>query len=160
MSEHVLASEDRGHPNGCGTCRANRGELRAPGGAIYDDGLWRVEHRLEPEVAGWLVVKPLRHVTAFAALTEPEASAFGALMRRVMSALTSIVSPVKIYMVMFSEQEGFEHIHVHVIPRSSDVPEQFRGPGIFDYGGKARWADAEAIAERVRELVARNLTSR
>ena len=28
----------------CGTCRANRGEFPTPGGVIYQDGLWRLEH--------------------------------------------------------------------------------------------------------------------
>jgi hypothetical protein len=40
----------------CGTCRANRGELPSPGGYVFDDGLCRVEHVIEPlPMLGWLV---------------------------------------------------------------------------------------------------------
>ena len=57
----------------CGTCRANRGELRAPGGVIYEDGLWRLEHLLEPvPFAGWLVLKQLRHIESLAEMNPDE----------------------------------------------------------------------------------------
>jgi hypothetical protein len=43
---------------GCMACRANRGELHPPGGVIYDDGLWRLEHMLMPAVLpGWLILR-------------------------------------------------------------------------------------------------------
>ena len=45
----------------CVGCQANRGEIVAPGGALYDDGLWRLEHTFEPfPMVGWLILKPLR----------------------------------------------------------------------------------------------------
>lgn len=134
----------------CGTCRANRGELRAPGGVVYRDLLWRVEHKLEPlQIAGWLVAKPLRHVTAFAGLSDEEASSFGPLMRAVMSALTNVLSPAKVYLLLLAEQEGFEHIHFHLIPRAADLPKEFRGLAILHYDSKPTWAEAEAVAAAV-----------
>src|SRR5947209_5697872 len=61
---------DDGAREGCLTCRANRGEIVAPGGVIYEDALWRLEHSLEPiPMIGWLILKPLRHVEAFADFT-------------------------------------------------------------------------------------------
>lgn len=138
----------------CGTCRANRGDLRAPGGVVYQDPLWRVEHKLEPlQIAGWLVAKPLRHVTAFAHLTEDEAGSFGPLMRRVMSALTDVVSPAKVYLLLLAEQEGFEHIHFHLIPRRVDIPPKHRGIAILHYDEKPTWAQAEAVAAAVHKRV-------
>ncbi|MGH7763205.1 MAG: hypothetical protein ACREOM_02155, partial [Candidatus Dormibacteraceae bacterium] len=51
----------------CGTCRANRGELPAPGGVIHQDEHWRLEHIIPPlPMAGWLVLKPLRHIESVA----------------------------------------------------------------------------------------------
>ena len=47
----------------CLACRANRGELSPPGGVIYDDGLWRLEHLLMPAVLpGWLVLLVAGHL--------------------------------------------------------------------------------------------------
>ena len=42
---------------GCMACDANAGRLKAPGGVIYEDDLWRVEHALSPALLrGWLIV--------------------------------------------------------------------------------------------------------
>jgi diadenosine tetraphosphate (Ap4A) HIT family hydrolase len=80
------------------TCKANRGELRAPGGVIHNDALWQVEHILEPlPMLGWLIVKALRHVTAFADLTDDEAATFGPLVRRSMAALQRATAAEKVY---------------------------------------------------------------
>ncbi len=118
----------------CGTCQANRGELRAPGGIIYDDGLWRLEHALEPvPLAGWLVLKPLRHVESMADLTSEEAAAFGPLVARVTAAIEHLLAPARTYLCLFAEADGFAHIHFHLIPRAPDLPREYHGPRIFEH---------------------------
>jgi len=68
----------------CLTCRITRGELPSPGGAIYEDNLWQMQHDIEPiSLIGWLILKPLRHAEAFAELTVREAAMFGPLTRRI-----------------------------------------------------------------------------
>ena len=117
----------------CGTCRANRGELPTPGGVIYQDAWWRAEHIIEPiPLAGWLVLKPLRHVEAFADLTLEEAASFGPLVRRITMAMREVLKPTKIYVCQFSEAQDFAHIHFHLIPRFAATPPESRGPGVFD----------------------------
>ncbi len=144
----------------CGTCRANRGELPAPGGVIYQDASWRLEHILAPiPLAGWLVLKPLRHVEAMADLSSEEAAAFGPLVRRITRAMREVLQPAKVYLCQFSEAEHFAHIHFHLIPRSADIPKERRGPAVFDLlsaaaqGGRklAPLEEAERIAAAVRE---------
>ena len=54
-----------------------------PGGVLYDDGLWRVEHAVAPTpMLGWLVAKPLRHVEFLDELTGAEAEAMGRVLPR------------------------------------------------------------------------------
>lgn len=145
----------------CLTCAANRGELKAPGGVIYEDGLWRIEHILEPiPLAGWLIAKPLRHVTSFPELTDEEAAAYGVVMHRAARALQKVTDAEKTYLCLFAEAPGFVHIHVHLIPAMRDWPPERRGPAVFDLIGEARRrgdladrADAVAIAARVRSLL-------
>jgi hypothetical protein len=64
---------------GCGTCRANRGEIPAPGGVIHQDALWRLEHIFEPipiEFRGPRVFDLLREATELGRnLAEPLAAA-------------------------------------------------------------------------------------
>ena len=144
----------------CGTCRANRGELAAPGGIIFQDAHWRLEHILPPiPLAGWLVLKPLRHVEALGELNTDEADAFGPLAQRVSAALQAVVQPAKVYLCQFSEAEHFAHIHFHLIPRAVDLPPERRGPAIFELLSITRKEgrdlaspdEAERIAFAVRE---------
>lgn len=146
----------------CGTCRANRGEIVAPGGVIHEDPLWRIEHILRPiPMLGWLIAKPIRHVTSFAALTSQEAASFGPLIHRTTRALQRIMDAEKVYLCLFAEAEGFVHIHFHLIPAARGLPIGRRGPAIFDLIGEAKregdLADptaAAAIADRVRAALA------
>jgi diadenosine tetraphosphate (Ap4A) HIT family hydrolase len=146
---------------GCGTCRANRGELAAPGGVVYEDRLWRAEHAIEPiPMVGWLVLKPLRHVESFADLTPEEAAAFGSIAHRLSGAMTRVLGAVKVYLCLFAEAEGFTHIHVHLIPRLPDVPRERRGPRVFEHlreaieqGNRGDVAEAARVAAAIRSAL-------
>ncbi len=106
---------------GCMACDANAGRLTAPGGVIYDDGLWRVEHALTPALLrGWLIVKPRRHVEHLAELTLDEASALGPLIQRVCGALQRALAAERVYVCSFGELVN--HVHFYVLPRYADMP--------------------------------------
>lgn len=120
----------------CVGCQANRGEIVAPGGALYDDGLWRLEHTFEPfPMVGWLILKPLRHVESLADLTPDEAAALGPLLRRITAAMTETLAPARVYAALFAESVA--HVHIHLIPRAPDLPQTQYGPHIFDLLGTA-----------------------
>lgn len=139
----------------CGTCRANRGELPAPGGVIYEDALWRLEHILAPiPMAGWLVLKPLRHVESFADLSAEEAAAFGPLVHGITRAMDAVMRPAKVYLCQFSEAEHFAHIHFHLIPRRADTPPEHRGPAVFALLSAARAGSNLAPVEEAERLAA------
>ena len=112
-------------------------------------------------MAGWLVLKPVRHVESFAELTPEEASAFGPLTRRITMAMTEVIRPAKIYLSMYMEAANSAHLHVHLIPRMDDTPLDRRGPKIFEYVRESNAthsnlgdvALAEQIASRIRLLL-------
>lgn len=144
----------------CIACRANRGKLTAPGGVIYRDELWVLEHILEPiPMAGWLVLKPIRHVESIAELTAEESASLGPLLQWVTAAMTGVLAPAKIYVCMFAESLDCPHIHFHLIPRTPDVPGNRRGPNIFRYlsvagttgRSHAKIDEAVHVAAAVRE---------
>ena len=140
----------------CMACQANTGQLKAPGGVIYEDALWRLEHSLSPApLAGWLVLKTRRHCEGLDRLTEAEAAGLGPLMRRFCAALRAASGAEKIYSILLAE--AVAHVHIHLIPRQPDLPEALRGPRIFDLLGQASQtgigvpdAEAAAMAEAVR----------
>jgi diadenosine tetraphosphate (Ap4A) HIT family hydrolase len=148
----------------CGICKANRGEPPAPGGVIYDDGVWRVDHYFPPiPLLGWLLVKPRRHVTTIADLNADEAARIGPLLQRVAASLTAELASTKVYVANFAEGgEAFAHIHFHVMPRSATHPAEFRGPRVFglwakaaEQGDLAPLADVEALVARLRTALAK-----
>lgn len=145
----------------CVTCRANRGELPAPGGVIYEDAFWRLEHTFEPiPMVGWLVLKPLRHIESVADLTPDEAAGLGPLMQRTAAAMTDILKAVKVYVSLYAEAENAAHIHVHPIPRADGHPADRLGPGVFHFLAEAHregrnLGDIEAAARAADAIRAR-----
>lgn len=53
--------------------------------------------------------------------------------------------------MQLSEAEGFSHLHLHLVPRMPDQPDDVRGPRVFAYlsEDRSRW-----LAEEERDDVA------
>ncbi len=94
---------------------------------------WRVAHAFNSTLPGWLVLLPTRHVASFTELTPEAADELGGLVRRLGTALQAVTGCVKTYLMQFSEAEGFSHLHLHLVPRLPDHPEDVRGPRVFAY---------------------------
>lgn len=37
--------------------------------------------------------------------------------------------------MQFAEQEGHNHVHFHIVPRMSNLPDAYKGANIFQYLG-------------------------
>jgi diadenosine tetraphosphate (Ap4A) HIT family hydrolase len=143
--------------NGCMACDVFEGRLQPPGGRIHEGDQWIVDHSLSPvRLKGWLLLKPKRHVEAFADLTLDEAAALGPLAAAVAAALTRAVAPERVYVCSFGEE--VRHVHIHVVPR-------YRGMDAVSYevlermwSEQSPWAcgdeEAEAVAAAVRAELA------
>ena len=44
---------------------------------------------------------------------------------------------------MFAEVEGFSHLHFHVVPRMSDLPEDRRGPKVSAFLKEEPFSDVQ-----------------
>lgn len=122
-----------------------------PDQAIWVESGWLVAHSFNSALPGWLVVLPLRHVESFHELSDQESQALGTLVRRASGALIQVVGCAKTYAVMFAEAPGFQHLHVHVIPRASDLPEDLQACRVFDY---LKRPEAEWVSQAERERLA------
>jgi diadenosine tetraphosphate (Ap4A) HIT family hydrolase len=121
---------------------------------LYLDERFRISHAWS-SLPGWLVVVPRRHVEALDELSEEEAAALGALVRRASAALREAVGCAKTYVVLFAEQEGFAHVHVHVVPRMDWFGPDERGYHVFDRFLAV--PQEEWVPEAERERLAREL---
>jgi diadenosine tetraphosphate (Ap4A) HIT family hydrolase len=137
-------------------CDVLAGRQRAPGGVIYENAYWMLDHALSPApLRGFLILKPTRHCEHLGELTAEEAAALGPVLRAACAALQRVTGAEKVYVISFGEV--VKHIHFYLIPRL---------PGMTPHGlrlitqifGEGTWActDAEAAetAARVREALA------
>ena len=88
-------------------------------------------------------------------LSHEQTKSLGPLLVAVSKALTRVTGCTKTYVAIFAEAEGFQHLHIHVIPRASDLSDDLKGPKIFDYLHRAEneWvsaADMDALAARLK----------
>ena len=116
---------------------------------IVREGGWRVAHDFNSSLEGWLIVAPLRHVESLDELTTDEAVALGTLLRGASIALKAVTGCAKTYVMLFAEAEGFAHLHVHVVPRMPDQPDDRRGPAVFGY-----LSDKKTLAPERRDEIA------
>ncbi|QFG21513.1 HIT family protein [Actinomadura sp. WMMB 499] len=128
---------------------------------VASDDHWRVAHAFGTGTPGWLVLAPLRHVTAIAELTRAEAELLGSWQVRLSRALPAVTGCAKTYIAQFAEAEGFAHVHFHVIPRMPDQPEERRGPRVFDGLGRPEEDDLspthrDELAVRLRRELTRS----
>ncbi|ONH54805.1 HIT family protein [Frankia sp. CcI49] len=122
---------------------------------------WRAAHAIRCALPGWLVLVARRHITTIADLDAAAAAELGVLCRTLSLALTDVTGCAKTYVAAFSEAPGFDHLHVHVIPRAHDVPVEERGPSIFRYlrEPSAAWVPEAAMNDLARALAARITTT-
>ncbi len=139
----------------CYTCEltARRHAGQAPlWDDIYHTEYWDVAHAYNTALPGWLVLVTRRHIEALDELTEAEAVNLGLLIRNVSAALKTATGCRKTYIAQFAEAAEHPHVHVHIVPRMADQPEDRRGPNIFAYLGVP---EAERVSEsRMNDIAA------
>jgi len=146
----------------CLACKLSDGRLPLPGGLIHGHAGWRVEHCIGPLGLGTLIVKPERHVTAVADLSDGEAAALGALLKRASAVASALVEAEQVYNCLWSHSGGVPgHIHYVVQPVTVSQIERFGcyGPDLqtamFLAGDELDPEQVEAISGRARLLFAR-----
>ncbi len=146
---------------GCVACDLSAGRRPLPGGLLHRTDHWLVEHCVGPLGPGTLVVKPERHVTAVADLTEAEAAELGPLLRRASAAAAALVPAEQVYNCLWSHAGGVPvHLHYVVQPVTAAqlAAHGVRGPELqarlFAAGDPPDPADVERLAPRARRLLA------
>ncbi len=140
----------------CLACNQQAALSLPPREDIVHTDHWRVVHAFNSTLPGWLVVLSTRHIASFTELTPEAADQLGGLVRRLSEALETVTGCVKSYLMQFSEEEGFSHLHLHLVPRMPNHPEDARGPRVFAYltDDEARW-----LPESERDTIALSLRS-
>jgi diadenosine tetraphosphate (Ap4A) HIT family hydrolase len=133
----------------CWSCPSLTGERRiSPGPFIHQGRYWVVDHAYPTRLPGWLVLVLKRHAEALHDLSSEEAAEMGDLIRRSCVILREVTGCQKEYVSLYAEAPHFAHLHVHIVPRATDLPDDLLGPRVF---GLLSAADA-VPPEEVRAL--------
>lgn len=102
---------------GCLACDLANGRRPLPGGRIFETDHLVVEHGVGPLGLASLIVKPTRHVTALAELTDIESTELGPLLRLTASVAGQLVEAEQVHACLWSHAEGAPaHLHFVVQP--------------------------------------------
>lgn len=139
----------------CYSCSIESLTDRPPREDVLHTDHWNVAVAFNSTLPGWLVLVPRTHITAFTQLTPAAADELGGLIRRLSIALETVTGCVKTYLMQFSEQEGFSHLHVHLVPRMPDHAAEAIGARVFAFlsDDEQKWIpepERDAIALAVR----------
>ena len=124
----------------CNTCLSNIGKYEgetatngriSPGPIIYEGKHWVVEHAYPCMIKGWLVIPTKRHVTALHELTHEEFEEFGGILENISKLLYQTLRTEKEYNVFFGEVPNFNHVHYHLVAKTSELPSEYHGSKIF-----------------------------
>lgn len=138
--------EHPSHDPKCAICRSNAGEFTVPGGVIWEDERWLLRHSPPPApLAGWLMLQTRRHVQGPAHFSDEEARSFGPVLRHLSRTLEVVSGAPRVYTIALGE--SFPHMHAHLIPRYSDLQEEYVAMGITDLFRAVISGEVKGVAE-------------
>jgi diadenosine tetraphosphate (Ap4A) HIT family hydrolase len=137
---------------------SNAGERRiSPGPAIHEGRFWIVEHAYPTQLLGWLVIVLRRHAEALHELTREEFLELAYIQADLIPELFSALRCEKEYLACYAELEHFRHIHVHVVPKPANLPENLLGAASF---GLLKVPEGEAVARETVQAFCERLRNR
>ncbi len=105
----------------CNICEQVAGRITAPGGPIFDDGLWLVSHHTGPHTdPGDLIIQLRRHAESLGDLTPAEAGALGPVLHAAVAAVERVIGPERTYVASYNER--VRHVHFFLLPRTRSLP--------------------------------------
>ena len=143
----------------CPACDTIARKVSPPGGVIFENEHWLVDHAVNPApLRGLLLIKTKRHVEDIADLTLAENASLSEAMGRTTKALRDVIAPERVYVASLGDTGV--HVEWLLVPRSAGMPT---GAALLGELASSRWAcseeDAADIANRVRVAIAKGVWS-
>lgn len=114
----------------CTACQLTAGTRDLPGGRIFRTERWVVEHCIGTLGGGTLALKPFRHITRLAEMSDEEAAELGPLVQQTTSIIEALTDADQVYVCLWSHAEWTPgHIHFVVQPAWNALRSRYPGPG-------------------------------
>jgi histidine triad (HIT) family protein len=131
----------------CFICNKHNGTIKTAGVTIYEDDFVYVGHIDQdgkPNYMGHIMIDLKRHVPTLADMNLEEASAFGVMMARVSKALKEMEGAEHVYALVSGN--SVPHLHMHLVARYPNTPEQYWGPfAVYDSPNARMGGNSEVI---------------
>ncbi|MFD1356990.1 HIT family protein [Fictibacillus halophilus] len=144
----------------CFICNKHKGDIQTSGVMIYEDEFVYVGHidkGGKPSYLGHIMIDLKRHAPSLGDMTFDEAKAFGVIMARVSKAIKETENAEHIYAAVSGN--SVPHLHMHIIPRYPNTPEEYWGPWeVYDWPEAPFGKNAEIIkvCERIKSYLEEN----
>lgn len=118
----------------CKSCLAISGEKRISQIPVLIETKYTIVEHIHPaKILGWLVITPKAHVNKLSDLDYTAFNDLFGLMYPCIKILKrNLPKYEKEYVLCLAEKGGFNHVHIHIIPKYFDLPKEYWGKNIFD----------------------------
>ena len=137
---------------GCFACELTDGTREVPGGVVYEDELWVVDHCLGPFGVGALVLKTREHRDSLWTMTDEETAAVGPLLRRLSQAIVDAVGAERVYVTVWVDAPP-HHMHFVLWPRYPGEPKAWQLEAKRRAEGTPDWDAMVEAAGKIREAL-------
>ncbi|WP_216827411.1 HIT family protein [Alkalihalobacterium elongatum] len=137
----------------CFICNKHKGTVETDGEVIYEDDFVYVGHidnGGKPNYLGHIIIDLKRHAPTLAEMIPEEAKAFGVIMARVSQALKATEGAEHVYALVSGN--AVPHLHMHLIARYPNTPEQYWGPFAVYDAPNARMGSNDEVIQVCRRI--------
>lgn len=133
----------------CMGCSIAKGEIKIPGGAIYEGKYTILGADPEIPIPGFLIVNVKRHINSFSELTKEERIEVGNVIAHAEKALKELENIKEITLV---QEERSKHLHIWVFPTYQWMTEKF-GKGISYFRDISAYAQKNVNDKEIEEVL-------
>lgn len=133
----------------CMGCAISRGDIKVPGGIIYEGKHILLGSDPEIPIPGFLIVNTKRHVNSFSELNKEERIEIGNVIAYAEKALKELNIVKEVTLV---QEERSKHLHIWIFPTHSWMIEKF-GKGIKYLRDVSEYAQKNVSEDDIKEIL-------
>lgn len=132
----------------CIGCAISRGDIKIPGGIIYDGKYTILGPDPEIPIPGFLIINVKRHVNSFSELSKEERNEIS----NVIFYAEKTLKKLKVKEITLLQEERSKHFHIWIFPHYTWMTEKF-GRGVTYLRDISKYARENATEDTIKEVL-------